>query len=195
LQAQLDYLEKRRPLIAYTDFQQHGLPIGDGCVESANKLVVESRLKQAGMRWAPEHVNPLVTLRNVAGNDCWSEAWPQIVEQRHEHVRQHGTTPTEPARGDPPLLTPAVTSHALAKPKPAVVEVCRSLPSDLHPKRNHPIVLLLITRGNAHPLGGRAFCQLLTQKSDAYSFSASILTTGRRLVIIASINRPAVGLI
>lgn len=69
MQAQLEYLEKRRPMITYAAFQHQGLPSGEGCVESANQLVVESRLKQAGMRWALAHVNPLVALRKVACND------------------------------------------------------------------------------------------------------------------------------
>ncbi len=37
------YLVKRRSQIAYADFRQQGYPIGDGIVESANKLVVETR--------------------------------------------------------------------------------------------------------------------------------------------------------
>jgi hypothetical protein len=39
------YLEKRREQLRYADFQAQGLPIGRGAVESANKLVVEARLK------------------------------------------------------------------------------------------------------------------------------------------------------
>ncbi len=121
LQAQLDYLEKRRTMITYAEFQQRGLPIGDGSVESANKLVVESRLKQAGMRWAPEHVNPLVALRNLACNDRWAEAWPQIVEHRRQHAR-HRATPTEPRLTEPSPVTPTiVTPIASPVPRPVVV--------------------------------------------------------------------------
>ena len=120
MQAQLDYLEKRRPMIAYAEFRQRGLPIGSGCVESANKLVVESRLKQAGMRWALDHVNPMLALRNVASNDRWAEAWPQMIEQRREHRRQPArSTPTEPAPEAPPLNPPTVTATL---PNPIVVE-------------------------------------------------------------------------
>jgi hypothetical protein len=43
------YLSRRRRQIAYADFQAQGYPIGSGMVESANKLVVEQRLKGAGM--------------------------------------------------------------------------------------------------------------------------------------------------
>ena len=43
------YLPKRRAQIAYATFQAAGYPIGSGAVESANKLVVEARLKGSGM--------------------------------------------------------------------------------------------------------------------------------------------------
>jgi hypothetical protein len=39
--------------------QEAGWPIGSGSVESANKLVVEARLKGAGMRWERQNVNPM----------------------------------------------------------------------------------------------------------------------------------------
>lgn len=92
VQTSLQYLETRRTMIAYADFQHQGYPIGDGCVESANKLVVESRMKQAGMRWAEGHINPLVALRNVVCNDRWSEAWPQVIEQLRRQARQRTIT-------------------------------------------------------------------------------------------------------
>ena len=68
------YLEKREALMQYPAFQAAGWPIGDGTVESGNKLVVEARLKGSGMHWARPHVNPMLTLRNVACNDRWDEA-------------------------------------------------------------------------------------------------------------------------
>ncbi len=52
VQKSLAYLEKRREHIDYARFQALGYPIGSGSVESANKLVVEARLKGAGMHWA-----------------------------------------------------------------------------------------------------------------------------------------------
>lgn len=91
---QIGYFDKRREMIRYAEFEQAGCPIGSGSVESANKLVVEARLKQAGMHWAPAHVNPMVALRNVACNDRWEEAWPQIVAHQQQarqasKLRQH----------------------------------------------------------------------------------------------------------
>jgi len=55
----LGYLRKRELLMPYPQFQHPGWPIGSGMVESANKLVVEARLKGAGRHWQPSHVNPM----------------------------------------------------------------------------------------------------------------------------------------
>jgi predicted DCC family thiol-disulfide oxidoreductase YuxK len=83
------YLEKRREMIKYDEFQGKGYPIGSGSVESANKLVVESRLKQAGMRWARPNIDPMLALRNVACNDRWQEAWPQLITHRLEAMTKY----------------------------------------------------------------------------------------------------------
>src|SRR5690348_15242401 len=50
MQEQLSYLQKREAQMQYPTYQEAGWPIGSGSVESANKLVVEARLKGAGMR-------------------------------------------------------------------------------------------------------------------------------------------------
>ena len=47
----LDYLRKREALMQYPQFRRDGWPIGSGMGESANKKVVEARLKGAVMRF------------------------------------------------------------------------------------------------------------------------------------------------
>lgn len=81
----LGYLTKRRAQLAYAAFRAAGLPIGSGAVESPNKLVVEARLKGAGMHWARPNVNPMLALRNAACSDRWEEAWAAL---RAEQLRQ-----------------------------------------------------------------------------------------------------------
>jgi hypothetical protein len=81
------YLTKRRALMDYPAYQAQGLPIASGCVESANKLVVEARLKGAGMHWQRTHVNPMVALRNVVCSDRWARIWPQVVAMRRAEAR------------------------------------------------------------------------------------------------------------
>jgi len=74
IQESLHYLEKRRGMLDYAWYHARGYPIGSGSVESANKLVVERRLKGTGMHWARAHVNAMVALRTIACSDRWSEA-------------------------------------------------------------------------------------------------------------------------
>lgn len=146
IRQQVEYFEKRRAMIHYAEFEQAGYPIGSGCVESANKLVVEARLKQAGMHWAPSHVNPMVALRNVACNDRWEEAWPQIAAQqqqaRQEKKLQRHPLPTATSAlsevaakqlAPPESSPPAVTSGEQEKQKTAPQQKYRP-PAD-HPWR------------------------------------------------------------
>ena len=72
------YLEKRVGQMDYPTYQAAGWPLGSGVVESANKVVVEARLKGAGMRWARAHVDPMLALRNIVYSDRWDEAWAEI---------------------------------------------------------------------------------------------------------------------
>ena len=75
----LNYLAKREAMLRYPQFIAAGWPIGSGVAESANKLVVQARLKGPGMHWQREQVNPMLALRNVVFNERWDENWPEIV--------------------------------------------------------------------------------------------------------------------
>ena len=71
LATHVSYLEQRVAQLQYPAFAAAGWPIGSGSVESANKLVVEDRLKGAGMHWTDRQVNPMLALRNAVCNDRW----------------------------------------------------------------------------------------------------------------------------
>jgi hypothetical protein len=136
LAGHLAYLEKRTAHMQYPIFLAAGWPIGDGAVESGNKLVVEARLKGSGMHWARPHVDPMLALRNIVCSDRWDEAWPQIVrtlrqqtqqrrtERRHQRRTAHDCT-TAPLTGAAPApaakirktpVRPASTPPAQAQP-------------------------------------------------------------------------------
>jgi hypothetical protein len=147
----LEYLEKRLAQIQYATFAAQGYPRGSGSVESANKLVVEARLKGAGMRWARSHVNPLVALRTVACSDRWAEAWPQITAHWHACARTRrqdraarrqqrqarATAPQIPAEATTrPAQAPAVS--APRPPRPGRRAGPRR-PAATHPWRHLPI--------------------------------------------------------
>ena len=84
----LSYLEKREDQMQYPLYLEQGWPIGSGAVESANKLVVEARLKGAGMHWAPAHVNPMLALRNAMCSGRWPQARTQILAHQQLHCQQ-----------------------------------------------------------------------------------------------------------
>ena len=88
----LAYLEKRQAQLHYPQFAAAGWPLGSGMVESANKLVVEDRLKGAGMHWVEVNVNPMLALRNAVCNDRWEECWTVIEREQHRLVAEKRQT-------------------------------------------------------------------------------------------------------
>jgi len=94
------YFTTRRAHIRYQAFTDAGYPIGSGCVESANKLVVEARLKGAGRHWARAHVNPLLALRTMIANDLWAESWPLLWGKLRSRPAPPAPTPP-PVAADP----------------------------------------------------------------------------------------------
>jgi len=110
----LAYLEKREGHLHYPDYQAQGWPIGSGMVESANKVVVEARLKGAGKHWAPCHVNPMLALRNLVCNDRWDEGWAQISTQLRQQQTQRQMN-LRHKRHLPPV-SPAPALSAVASP-------------------------------------------------------------------------------
>jgi hypothetical protein len=60
-------------------------------MESANKLVVEARLKGARMHWQSRHVNSLLALRNGVSNHLWQETWHLAGAQQSSYQVQRRT--------------------------------------------------------------------------------------------------------
>jgi len=69
------YLCKRQGQMQYQQYQADGWPIGSGIAESGNKLVVQARLKGAGMHWARLQVNAMLALRTTLCSDRWTQDW------------------------------------------------------------------------------------------------------------------------
>jgi len=158
LQENLAYLKKREPHLQYPQFQAQGLPIGSGAMESGNKVVVEARLKGAGMHWARPHINPMLALRNSLCSQRWQENWPQVIAGLHQQANERRAAlhrkrqvitsapvspaatkeirppesprPTAPTNPPPPPSQTAPESHA--SPKTA-------RPAPNHPWRRSPI--------------------------------------------------------
>ena len=141
----LAYLEKRAAQMDYPQFQAAGWPIGSGMVESANKLVVEDRLKGSGMHWERSHVDPMLALRNIVANDRWDEVWPQIeaavrggawqarCARQPPRRRDGGEAQPDPTQGEGAVSRCAV---AVPSPPPAAPDAPRPAPH--RPAANHP---------------------------------------------------------
>jgi hypothetical protein len=146
----LNYLSKRLAMMAYAEYQSKGYPIGSGSVESANKLVVEARLKGAGMHWARENVNPMLALRNAEANQRWNEVWgkvaPRCLAQRQ---RRSSVEPKPLAAVHSESHTAVVSSGGTAvssvqvAPAPVVQAMAatkgQARPAADHPWRHMPI--------------------------------------------------------
>ena len=128
LATHLAYLEKRKTHMNYPAFLAAGWPIGDGATESANKLVVETRLKGSGMHWDRCHVDPMLALRNIVCNDRWDEAWPQIVQtvRRQERQRRNQRRQYRRAALEAPAPHPMVPSLPVTPPAPVLAPIISS---------------------------------------------------------------------
>jgi hypothetical protein len=140
----LAYFEKRRAQIAYADFRARGYPIGSGAVESANKLVVEERLKGSGMHWARASVSPMVSLRALLCSDRWSTEWPALWRAHRaaaRHRRRRISNLASPDAAATPTPPPAMPSPADALPQPALPPPTPASPPrviDGRPAPDHP---------------------------------------------------------
>jgi hypothetical protein len=175
LSKSLFYLEKRVAQMQYPLCLEQGWPIGSGAVESANKLVVEARLKGAGMHWAPAHVNPMLALRNAMCSGRWAHVRTEIVDHQQlqrkhaRHLRRvqrmaeqataRESTETlpcaqpvveRPTRTSAPRPNPSVNTRASDPPdSPAPRKPWRPGPN--HPWRHSPIGKARY-RKRSHPL-------------------------------------------
>ena len=154
----LAYLEKRAAHMQYPTFLAAGWPIGDGAVESGNKLVVEARLKGSGMHWARPHVDPMLALRNIVCSDRWDEAWPQIVstlrqqaQQRHAAQRQQRRTARRSATVQPTVPLPSAAPPPPPAPKPSAPPAQTQPDQPWRPPANHPWRRMPIGRARFRP--------------------------------------------
>jgi hypothetical protein len=132
------YLSRRRRQIAYADFQHRGYPIGSGIVESANKLVVEHRLKGAGMSTpsrsgSRRNVTPMLALRAVLCNGEWDAVWPalwqHLCDQAHARSRQRWCERRRVRQEQEQPSSPAPPTPILPKDPPMMI--------DGHPTDHH----------------------------------------------------------
>jgi hypothetical protein len=137
------YFTKRLAQVQYAAFQAAGYPIGSGSTESANKLVVEARLKGSGMHWARAHVDPLVALRTIACANRWPEAWPRISARLRTEAVQRRRSPWRSRHSiasPTPVDVPQPSTVMSTQPTPARTTPARRAKSivDGRPTALHP---------------------------------------------------------
>jgi hypothetical protein len=65
------YIKNNIDHIDYASYEQQGLFIGSGAIESGNKVVLQRRLKQAGMRWNTKTAQSILTLVSKQTSGLW----------------------------------------------------------------------------------------------------------------------------
>jgi hypothetical protein len=75
--AAVNYMRVRQAQMSYGEYQEAGLPIGSGAVESTCKQMVTARCKQAGMRWSEVGADAILALRSFVLNERLNELCPK----------------------------------------------------------------------------------------------------------------------
>ena len=65
------YISNNIKNIDYAAYQEKGYFIGSGAIESGNKLILQDRLKRAGMRWNTATAQAMLTLKTKAESNIW----------------------------------------------------------------------------------------------------------------------------
>lgn len=75
------YIKSNLNHIDYPAYKEKGYFIGSGAIESGNKVVLQKRLKQAGMRWNPETAQYLLTLKSKSESGLWEKDVVELINQ------------------------------------------------------------------------------------------------------------------
>jgi hypothetical protein len=129
------YLASRQDQLAYASFAALGYPLGSGAVESANKLVVEARLKGSGMHWSPKQVNPLLALRGLQCSGQWDAAWPALTTQWRRQTTRAPRHPPQRRQRAPAPSAPVPAGPTPAPPPPRPKTIVAGRPTADHPWR------------------------------------------------------------
>jgi hypothetical protein len=67
------YIRNNLDKINYLDYKNKGYYIGSGMIEAGNKVVIQKRMKQAGMRWGLENGQYMAALRAKHESKMWRD--------------------------------------------------------------------------------------------------------------------------
>ena len=66
-----NYISNNIKNIDYAAYEQKGYFIGSGAIESGNKIILQDRLKRAGMRWNTQTAQAMLTLKTKSESGLW----------------------------------------------------------------------------------------------------------------------------
>ena len=107
----------------YPRFVGRQLPVGSGAAESACKLLVGQRAKQAGMRWGAAGLQAVLSLRAVQRSGDWAAFWQRQPQRRRPPVRARlslvgATRPSTAPTTATPMVAPRALAPAVTPPDP-----------------------------------------------------------------------------
>ena len=86
------YIYNNRDSIDYKKYKEQDLFIGSGAIESANKKVIQSRLKLSGMRWSIKSAQNVISLRAKECSSLWNEVvklFEQWLVNNSKSIKDH----------------------------------------------------------------------------------------------------------
>jgi hypothetical protein len=92
LRTQINFLQKRIPMMQYAEWRKQDLVIGTGQVEGAVRHVVGERMDCAGMRWVQGKGEALLHLRCIEINGDWDAFVDWLQNQTRARLRQRQPT-------------------------------------------------------------------------------------------------------
>lgn len=72
------YIENRLDYFDYASALRVGLPIGTGEAESANRWLLQKRLKLPGAWWKTQNIEKMLALRSLRANGNWESYWAEV---------------------------------------------------------------------------------------------------------------------
>jgi hypothetical protein len=145
IEENLNYLKKRQSQLDYVRFSAEGHPIGSGIVESANKNVVQTRLKGPGTHWHRANVNPRLALRNLEWNERWQEGWAEIEALKKQARQARRQARREVRQAEVKMVEMSVVSEVGQVSSPILPQAARARaayngqPAAAHPWRRGKI--------------------------------------------------------
>ena len=75
-----DYFRRNAERMRYLVFRAQWMHVGSGIAEAACKTVVSTRAKRSGLRWTPQGLDAILTLRTAVLNGSFDQRWLDFQE-------------------------------------------------------------------------------------------------------------------